>query len=1354
MKKNFRQLLALFLCLVFVFSVLPTVAMAEGETVSEETQTEEDLLLNDDGDQIDKEKQTDGEDLIDGEKQTNGENLIDSEKQTDSENLIDGEKQTDGEVLSESSDWYVPVSYHGTEYEIEFYESYGESQFGPFSGAHQTYNPDELTGFSRECFFGVVTRTEPEQENGPMLLTLADPEIQAKITDLSFSFVEAQNEDGAAGQNWTFTPNTEARKVTISADSKKGFSGVLTASFKFDDAPMTLTVEVSYLRCDHYLSFRQDGSETRMNYVQLVPGTPMSGTLYLNSWSAADGDYTETPLTQADSENLSWDGAVSLSWEESGLVTLTPNGRHEFWIDYESDNIMAWLEGYVGNGGGNGGGHSNWYVPVSYHGTEYEIEFYESYGESQFGPFSGAHQTYNPDELTGFSRECFFGVVTRTEPEQENGPMLLTLADPEIQAKITDLSFSFVEAQNEDGAAGQNWTFTPNTEARKVTISADSKKGFSGVLTASFKFDDAPMTLTVEVSYLRCDHYLSFRQDGSETRMSEVWLAPRTPMSGTLYLNSWDAADRVYTETPLTQAEGDYFSCEGAVSLSWEQSGLATLTPARTGWFQINYSSGNVWASLNGTVSSSIGTSNWYVPVTVGDDSYEIEFYYRWSGSYYSQTYNNTGSSYRPSTQNAFSAELYFGVVTQTEDENGNDRLVPADPSIQAMITELDFSFAGQNEDGAAGQNWTFTPNIEARKVTISADSKKGFSGILTAAFNFDELPKTVSVGVNYLRDECYLTFIPAGSDTPAEDIHITLDTPLSGKLYLNLWDPVNSRYEVTPLTADALSQNVRIDSNNDSNRPQMTWDNSGQVTLTANANGSFYIRYEDSNQGIIGGINGTAGDGGVIVKDGIELTYNGEPVQVCFGFLQSNSLRLAASYGNAFHAGQNMPYEMEFVLGALKHYGDQAQETFADPEFFARILSCGEVEMELFSGTMPTASVPQKVTYSELQDGQLYTFMLTSEPDTPFDITMRLTFTYLEDDGETVSTYTVTATAFFRQTGDAFVNASDLNTAAKLNHVLESSANLAAYLIEHDIDFSWEGELALYLPAVEYDELIICNVGGNGIWSVTLTGKEYNHEPEPDDRYPTMHGILAKSGLGFLYSIDFVADEGVTQSYGDSTFTCGVLYAEATQSQRSIYAISGCSFSGFDYAVRSTAEGYTGTLSYSNISDCDYGLYIDCPDLNGAGNSEVCWNTFTNCGDAVYIAKLPWTITAYIYRIHDNSFINCGRSDISILDAGTYFCYGNYFGLSNDTRRSANIVEANGACVIANPCREDPYWIGSNRYWIDPAHRTQILISEADSLRISAEALNGERVTINVVALVNSSLNTVGIWTFGGTGA
>ena len=49
MKKNFRQLLALFLCLVFVFSVLPTVAMAEGETVPEQTQTEEDLQLNDDG---------------------------------------------------------------------------------------------------------------------------------------------------------------------------------------------------------------------------------------------------------------------------------------------------------------------------------------------------------------------------------------------------------------------------------------------------------------------------------------------------------------------------------------------------------------------------------------------------------------------------------------------------------------------------------------------------------------------------------------------------------------------------------------------------------------------------------------------------------------------------------------------------------------------------------------------------------------------------------------------------------------------------------------------------------------------------------------------------------------------------------------------------------------------------------------------------------------------------------------------------------------------------------------------------------------------------------------------------------
>ena len=61
---------------------------------------------------------------------------------------------------------------------------------------------------------------------------------------------------------------------------------------------------------------------------------------------------------------------------------------------------------------------------------------------------------------------------------------------------------------------------------------------------------------------------------------------------------------------------------------------------------------------------------------------------------------------------------------------------------------------------------------------------------------------------------------------------------------------------------------------------------------------------------------------------------------------------------------------------------------------------------------------------------------------------------------------------------------------------------------------------------------------------------------------------------------------------------------------------------------------------------------------------------------------------------------------------------------------------------------------VNSNAYWIDPTLPTEILITEAGSLLISAGALSGDAITIDLVDLSEDGLTLVGSWNFGGGGA
>ena len=1361
MRKTYR-FLALLLVLVLCLSLLPASALAdksdedvpvqEGSAYSDDDGKKDDPLVDDS-------KKKDDPPIDDGKKKDDP--PIDDDKKKDNPTIDDGKKKdepssekNEGESQRNAPEGngngrYISFQEGDDSFTIGFYEDWGNGNCQLATGANQLYSPLETTSFARDFCFGVLT----ENDQGQMVA--AGETVQSRISGLSLTF-SGLNEDGTAEPaNWTTPDSGAANKFLIRAENNKGFSGTLTADFSFDGTPRTLSIDIAYHRCDHYLGFVPSGSAMQTGSISFTAGSAISGKLVLNSWNDTEQRFVPSDLT---SDQLSshlvlspQNSAVSKSIGVDGVLTLS--AETEAWFELRYQNIeLGYVMGINGNVNSNsGGGNNSWYIPVTVGNATFEIEFYMDWGNDRYGPAAFNGVNYKPDSTQGFYQELFLGAVTRSDPNDEWGER--NPADQSVQELITDLSFSFVGG-NEDGVTGQNWTFTQDTGARKVTFSAPSKQGFSGTLTASFRFNGGDVsTVSAGVSYLRENAFLSFEPTDSPA-VTEISIMPDTTMSGTLYLNQWNSQTHDYDAAALTEADSTKLSVDGRLSLGWD-SGLLTITPSREGWFQIIYSDQTVqptiWTSISVNVGSGGhgGGGNWRIPVTVGDDAYEIAFYQIWGNGGPDPLRGETVTRYRQTDQHSFSQDILFGVLSA---DNPNDEWSErslADGSVQDLITDLSFSFDGRNEDNTEGQNWTFTPDTEGRKVTLSAPCKKGFRGTLTASFRFNGGEETtLSVQFGFCREEQYLTFVREGSTAHESHISLGPDEPLSGTLYLNLWDDAQREYSVTALTGNDLTSNLHIMDGPE--KMTITWDDDGLITFTPGGNDWCYFEYSDRNNGIMAGIVVEAGTGGLNIFDSVPLIYNGETVNAAPGVIEDGVLTIGTGFGSVFEAGSGMSSSWNFVLGAMKNYGSQANQTFADPGFFDRILSCS-VELKMNSGSGVAVSTPQKAVFSAVGGAELFSFQLVSAPETPFNLSMTVSFTYREDDGE-ITTHEISATVFFEEYSGISVGVGDLDTTEKLNWVLASNANLEDYLQRKQIDFNWKGGLILCLPPVEYDGLIESHIAINDQWWIELEGTE-------DDRHrmTAMHGLRDYGGLGIVNSIVFTASPSVTQSWDGENFTCGVLCTGGDGMSflsTSIMGIMNCSFSGFDYAVRGTRGGYPGSLFESTVSNCSCGLYIDCPNLNAGGNSLVRGNTFIDCGDAVRSVKLPYVITAYDYRIFENIFVSSSNSDINVSQAGTFFCYGNFFGSSFDARRSALLVEENGAHIVANPCRASVAQVNSNAYWIDPTLPTEILITEAGSLLISAGALSGDAITIDLVDLSEDGLTLVGSWNFGGGGA
>ena len=481
-------------------------------------------------------------------------------------------------------------------------------------------------------------------------------------------------------------------------------------------------------------------------------------------------------------------------------------------------------------------------------------------------------------------------------------------------------------------------------------------------------------------------------------------------------------------------------------------------------------------------------------------------------------------------------------------------------------------------------------------------------------------------------------------------------------------------------------------------------------------------------------------------VREYTEILYNGEQITVTISNFQDGGFRSVSRMGDNFKTGDTsgiLPWysTSNLYIMAFENYRDQENEKPAATELVNAII-VDEVKID-FNGPMTQigpVSVSNVLRYNDFAGHSGYEvngFRLNMEYGKPFKAYLIVTFHfdgniadlvlphaeegtvigYLGDGQYQLKTY-----VFYEQDPNAYVTADDLTTAAELNSVLAGKDSLARYLEKRNISFSFSGgTVDMTLPSVDYDDIIICDVGEmnqGASWSLRLKGNE-----------TSMPGLVFRSGLGFVENIRFTGT--VAQSSGD---TIGIWCSGNSAMdwvRCSNNHIQNCSFEGLDYGVLTSPTAYCGSITDCSFENCRNGIVLDNKNMaQAAPNCAISYNTFRDNDTAISVLGLPGNITNYMFRVHHNRFLNSGidiRSDIP----GDQFFYLNYYG-DDSGRRTANVQENNGAVLAINPCMKSENF-QEETYWISPGRngKNRILRSEAPDLLIDPDSLPGNEIAI-----------------------
>lgn len=554
-----------------------------------------------------------------------------------------------------------------------------------------------------------------------------------------------------------------------------------------------------------------------------------------------------------------------------------------------------------------------------------------------------------------------------------------------------------------------------------------------------------------------------------------------------------------------------------------------------------------------------------------------------------------------------------------------------------------------------------------------------------------------------------------------------------------------------------------------------------------------------------------------------VNLDYNGQTVTV--GTAYRTSEKMVMWSGNSFNETADSDFDIweELVIGAMYAGANNSVTEPVDSTFYNRISNMKLSFLSFTNTTDPSAGYNLTLDAPTTVSWQGRTLQMQAFRGTQgqhFEAELLVNFD-VEINGVTHRFYR-TGEVSYRALPSNEVTV-DITDADVLNTLLSNSYTLINYLEDNVEGFVYQGgSLTLTLPAVTYDKLIVSQLILPGSTDVLSTFTIRGSTDGQGNR-TTLHGLYSKGFLTGVEQIDFTADRNVTMEFGGEAFTCGLFvnntrtnfqptfdldtlmkyhpefqgltrgqseakfatYNPSVPTNGNSYNISyvdTCTFTGFEYAMRTDAGGFVQGSTNCTIRHCKYGVYINArgaATLATTSRANTIWrnNTFIENWVPVRIVDLPADLSPYYIRFIDNCFWrnNTEFWVSTSSDLGRYYFYRNYYsghwddGYRNDYwnfgtndalphtlmtltddgtegARAANI--AADAVLVTNPCRSTPD--STENLWIydtDDQQNTMIFQSDADSMLVDPDAITALGDTLNI-PILNDQQETVGTWT------
>lgn len=436
---------------------------------------------------------------------------------------------------------------------------------------------------------------------------------------------------------------------------------------------------------------------------------------------------------------------------------------------------------------------------------------------------------------------------------------------------------------------------------------------------------------------------------------------------------------------------------------------------------------------------------------------------------------------------------------------------------------------------------------------------------------------------------------------------------------------------------------------------------------------------------------------------------------------LEPERLIVQSNFGGDYEVGVTTAgFSRQVVLAAMAGNGEVDKTAYSKiSDVSMQLLTCVDENDDVTPNNNARISATVTPVVPQADGATTHGAVVQADAQKGFHSILAISFTL--QDGNTMRRCTVCAyVSYVSKAGNVVIYANDLTDTGKLNVVLSSYEAFYNWLTDSvrgntgakvNGTFELGGNITMILPAVSYDGIVVAQMISDIVTNSDKTPISHMALEGNNSGSTTMDGMLYKGGISRIRDIDFVADSSKTLSYGDTAFTCGILadygyttnnsfawdtayaqkyctsgapttMANALAASKTklentynadlrwgnveIYDMDNCTFTGYDYGVRSTARGLVGSGYGNRFTDCFYGIYVDSYGM-GVSRGNPHHTDYNNCvfqnnAFAFRLASRPADTTAYDVRVHDSVFVHNLR-EFWISPEGNYYFYRNYYG-------------------------------------------------------------------------------------------